>query len=581
MNKYNIFIWPKSFGETFKEITDVFNEIIRNKGYECNISKNPDFSCQNIIFGANNIIQASVEIPENSIIVNLEQLSNESVWLNDKYFDLLKRHEVWDYSDVNIFHFNKRDIINIKKINIGYSPCLSTLKSLDLSNINKDIDVLFYGCMNERRINIYNLLSKNHNINVVFKNNVYGKDRDQLIARSKIVLNVHFYDSKILEIIRISHLLANNTFVISEDGGDLDINKKEYEYWNDAVIFVKYDNLVDTIIKYLKDDNSRIIQAKKGYEIILSRPQFLPIPNLKDNISNIDNKDNKDNIDSTNDINSKNSKDNKDNIDSTNDINSKDNEDNIDSTNDINSKDNEDNIDSTNDINNKDNKDNIDSTNDINSKDNEDNIDSTNDINSKDNKDNIDSTNDINSKDNKDNMDDKDNYIFYPCMDSDGYDLQHIQLSIQELKNICNKLPYAVGFNTNGWIKYNLNPFDKWIKYSPDFCSGLYVKKNVSITNQSSDILSTNQSSDISSDTSSTNQSSDISSDTSSTNQSSDTSSDTSSTNQSSDISSDTSSTNQSSDISSDTSSTNQSSDISSDTSSTNQSSSEWFTYLI
>ena len=49
---------------------------------------------------------------------------------------------------------------------------------------------------------------------------VYGAERDALIARSKIVLNVHFYGAKVLEVVRLSHLLSNGAFVISEDGGE-------------------------------------------------------------------------------------------------------------------------------------------------------------------------------------------------------------------------------------------------------------------------------------------------------------------------------------------------------------------------
>ena len=148
-------------------------------------------------------------------------------------------------------------------------------------NLNKDIDVLFYGCMNERRSNIFYKLSQNPNINVVFKDNSFGQERDQLIARAKIVLNIHFYESKTFEIIRVSHLLANDICVISEDGGDLDINKSEYDYWREAIVFVQYDDLINTINKYLQDDVLRSEQARKGKEIILSRPQILPIPNFQ------------------------------------------------------------------------------------------------------------------------------------------------------------------------------------------------------------------------------------------------------------------------------------------------------------
>jgi hypothetical protein len=275
MNKYNIFIWTYGI-PTFSDVANVFLETIRNKGYICEISSKPDESCKNIVFGANNVVHVSIPLPEGSVIVNLEQLRNNSMWSNGKYFDLLSQYEVWDYSDSNISFLNEKNITNIKKINIGYAPSLSTCGDIE---VEKDIDVLFYGCMNPRRSDIFNILNEDQNLSVVFKNNCFGKERDQLIARSKVVLNIHYYESKVFEIIRVSHLLANGACVISEDGGDLIINKFEYDYWSDAVVFAQYDNLISTIYKYLQDDTLRREQARKGKEIMMSRPQILPISN--------------------------------------------------------------------------------------------------------------------------------------------------------------------------------------------------------------------------------------------------------------------------------------------------------------
>ena len=45
-------------------------------------------------------------------------------------------------------------------------------------------------------------------------------DAPALIARSKLVLNVHFYQAQILEMVRISYLLANRCAVLSEPSAD-------------------------------------------------------------------------------------------------------------------------------------------------------------------------------------------------------------------------------------------------------------------------------------------------------------------------------------------------------------------------
>ena len=44
---------------------------------------------------------------------------------------------------------------------------------------------------------------------------VYGAERDRLIARSRLVLNVHYFPTHIFEMIRVSYLLANRTAVVA------------------------------------------------------------------------------------------------------------------------------------------------------------------------------------------------------------------------------------------------------------------------------------------------------------------------------------------------------------------------------
>jgi hypothetical protein len=51
----------------------------------------------------------------------------------------------------------------------------------------------------------------------------YGEERDALIARARIVLNVHYYESKVFEVVRVSYLLANRKCVLSESGSDIDL----------------------------------------------------------------------------------------------------------------------------------------------------------------------------------------------------------------------------------------------------------------------------------------------------------------------------------------------------------------------
>jgi hypothetical protein len=93
---------------------------------------------------------------------------------------------------------------------------------------------------------------------------VYGARRDHFIARSKIVLNLRSGHTSVMEQPRVSHLLNNRRFVITEDAAD--------NPYGDAVVAAPYEELVDRCLCYLADDDGRIRMAERGYAFLADRP---------------------------------------------------------------------------------------------------------------------------------------------------------------------------------------------------------------------------------------------------------------------------------------------------------------------
>jgi hypothetical protein len=97
---------------------------------------------------------------------------------------------------------------------------------------------------------------------------VYGEQRDAIIARSKLVLNIHYYPAKIFEIVRISWLLANAVCVVSEDS-PLD---SALESVQDGIVQAPYDRLVETCRKMI-DDGTWAPMARRGLEVFRKNRQ--------------------------------------------------------------------------------------------------------------------------------------------------------------------------------------------------------------------------------------------------------------------------------------------------------------------
>jgi hypothetical protein len=73
---------------------------------------------------------------------------------------------------------------------------------------------------------------------------VYGKERDEYIGRSKILLNIHYYTTMIFEAVRVSYLLNNRCCVVSEESS-------VYPYAGVNIPLVAYDSLAEKCLDIL------------------------------------------------------------------------------------------------------------------------------------------------------------------------------------------------------------------------------------------------------------------------------------------------------------------------------------------
>jgi len=217
-----------------------------------------------IVLGANLLTPASAEVlPPESILINLEQVVSGG-WIKDHYLSLLQRFPVLDYSIRNREALVARGVAHAGLLGVGYSPGLERIPS----GVQKDIDVLFYGSLNARRKHVIEALRAS-GLNAVHLFGAYGAERDAVIARAKVVVNLHFYESAIFEVVRVSYLLANGVSVVSEgDNGDPDIAPFE-----GGLVVCRYDEIVDRCIALVADEETRQALGLRGQERMKARRQ--------------------------------------------------------------------------------------------------------------------------------------------------------------------------------------------------------------------------------------------------------------------------------------------------------------------
>lgn len=205
-----------------------------------------------IVVGAH-LLPWSRDTNDKLILYNFEQ--RDAPTLSAAVLDLFRRHEVWDYSPANVAWFAERGI-RAKHVPIGFVPELKRITKAP----TPDIDVLFYGLVNGRRRRVLDGL-RAAGLNVHEIVNCYGGMRDHLIARSKIVLNMHFYDARIFEMVRCSYLFANEVCVVSEVSVDVPPELAR------AVPFATYEQLVPTCVSLVRDADAATAWATRAHQV--------------------------------------------------------------------------------------------------------------------------------------------------------------------------------------------------------------------------------------------------------------------------------------------------------------------------
>jgi SAM-dependent methyltransferase len=251
--------------EAFREVAETLKFGLQSLGHTAHVQENAvDAMATNILLGAHLLTpDEALIVPPGSIVYNLEQLGGPS--LPKHFYELGIRHQVWDYSLNNlktweVLRCARRPI----HVPLAYVPELSRIPASKA----QDIDVLFYGSLNDRRSRILQAL-KDSGVKVHAAFGVYGKERDELISRSKIVLNVHFYSAKIFETVRVSYLLANSKAVVSECSAETEIEPG----LGDAVLGLPYDSLVEGCGSLLRDEEKRHQLETRGFQRFSQRKE--------------------------------------------------------------------------------------------------------------------------------------------------------------------------------------------------------------------------------------------------------------------------------------------------------------------
>jgi len=220
----------------------------------------------NVVLGAH-LLPAPLfaDLPPDTVLYNLEQVEDSLFAWAPQLRDAFGRFEVWDYSERNAARLRAMGLgRRLHLLPVGTMPEMTRIRPAP----RQDIDVLFYGAVNERRrVALKAIQDRGLTVQAMF--GCYGAARDALIARAKVVVNLHKHDAQVFEIVRVSYLLANRVAVVSEVNAATAMDPD----LRDAVAGAPYAALADTCAALVADDRARAALAERGFRVIDARRQ--------------------------------------------------------------------------------------------------------------------------------------------------------------------------------------------------------------------------------------------------------------------------------------------------------------------
>ncbi|MGH7180185.1 MAG: hypothetical protein ACREJC_22595 [Tepidisphaeraceae bacterium] len=249
----------------YSEVIDTVRWGLTELGHEVTVRVNSIADeAINIAFGAQMLSAEQIDaLPDSTIVYFLEQSAQiKPEHLRPACVAAARRLQIWDYSPANVATWNqlapaKPPLV----VPIGWAPILQRISKSTV----QDIDVLHYGGPTNQRLHALAELCHD-GVKVVWLCGLYGQARDDLIARSRIVLNINSGNG-VFEIVRVSYLLANAKAVVSDLPGDCEID----DDLRDVIAFAPLDGIRATCSRLLGDDSERRRLETAGAEAIARR----------------------------------------------------------------------------------------------------------------------------------------------------------------------------------------------------------------------------------------------------------------------------------------------------------------------
>ena len=201
------------------------------------------------------------QLASDIIIYNWEQTANEAACFSQRYVRQMIHTHVWDAHQGNVDALTRAGVRDIHHVPMTYVPEVQRIST----GVEQDIDVLLYSPIYPRhQATLDALRAKGLKVQIAQHAGSTDETSHSLIARSKIILNLHRFDSaKAIETTHMAYPLANHKTVVAESFSETNID----DDLNATILSAHAEQLPQLCWDLTRDDARRHEMERKGFEL--------------------------------------------------------------------------------------------------------------------------------------------------------------------------------------------------------------------------------------------------------------------------------------------------------------------------
>jgi hypothetical protein len=183
--------------------------------------------------------------PARAVLFNMEQLGSNSLWSGAGYAQALAGWTVADYHTGNVEWLRRANgpAQRVHEIPVVPGPSAVFAREADES---PTVDVLFYGTPNARRDLIFEQL-RAAGLSVEIVSGAYAWELTPALQRARLVLHVHYYETRLFPIARMLQPVASAVPVVCETSLCPLLN----DWSGSGIVFADYHRLAEACIDLL------------------------------------------------------------------------------------------------------------------------------------------------------------------------------------------------------------------------------------------------------------------------------------------------------------------------------------------